>query len=162
MLVSGMPGFPGIYALRESVRYLLGIGPAQIDAVLAPLVRQLHSGLSSLGLQLLTPAEPAYASGIVAFTHSAAESIGAALQQRGVVVWSGDSRVRASVHLYNRVADIERYLAALASILELPTPPSPDKPENNRDGSPPSPDKPENSRDGFVADVGLTLQSYLS
>lgn len=132
MLVSGMPGFPGIYALRESVRYLVGIGPARIDAVLAPLVRQLHSGLSSLGLELLTPAEPAYASGIVAFTHSAAESIGAALQQRGVVVWSGDNRVRASVHLYNRVADIEHYLAALASILELPTPPSPDKPENNR------------------------------
>jgi cysteine desulfurase/selenocysteine lyase len=119
MLVSGMPNFLGIYALRASLQYLLEIDPARIDAALVPLVRRLREGLCALGLDLLTPPEPEYASGIVSFADPAAKAIGAALQRQGVVVWSGDNRVRASVYLYNRDADIERYLAVLASVLEL-------------------------------------------
>ncbi|HWQ53012.1 MAG TPA: aminotransferase class V-fold PLP-dependent enzyme [Bryobacteraceae bacterium] len=117
-LVCGMPNFPSIYSLRASLRYLLEIGPARIDAALAPLVRKLREGLCALGLELLTPAAPEFASGIVSFEHPASEEIGAALAAQGVVVWAGDGRVRASVHLYNRESDIDRYLTVLASILE--------------------------------------------
>ena len=118
VLVCGMPNFPGLYALGASLRYLLDIGPARIDAALAPLVRRLREGLGGLGLKLLTPPEPESASGIVSFEHPAAAGIGAALGLQGVVVWSGDGRVRASVHLYNQEADIDRCLAALGATLE--------------------------------------------
>ncbi len=117
--VTGMPNFLGIYALRAALRYLLEIGPARIDAGLRPLVSNLLTGLRELGARLLTPVDPDCASGIVSFAHPAAEAVGSALEQRDVVVWAGDGRVRASVHLYNREADIDRYLAELASLPEF-------------------------------------------
>lgn len=117
-LVSGMPNFPGIYALRASLRYLLEADPARLDVALKPLIRELRDGLCRLGVELLTPAEPQYQSGIISFAHPAAEEIGAALGRLGVVVWSGDGRVRASVHLYNRDTDIDRYLGRLDSVLK--------------------------------------------
>lgn len=113
----GMPNFSSIFALKQSLRFLLD---ADIEAVyreLQPVVSTLRSGLAGLGLDLLTPAEPEYASGIVAFAHPRAEEIGSALQQEGVVVWSGDGRVRASVHLYNDSSDIAYYLSRLEGIL---------------------------------------------
>ena len=118
MLVCGMPNFPGIYAVGACLRYLNEIGPARIDRALGPLMHRLREELCRLGVDLLTPPGLEYASGIVSFAHPAAAEIGAALERQGVVVWAGDGRVRASVHLYNREDDIDRYLAVLGPILE--------------------------------------------
>lgn len=118
-LVTGMPNFPGIYAMGAALKYLLEIGPARIDAGLRPWMEKLRAGLGALGLDLLTPPGAEFASGIVSFAHPAAAAIGAELERRGVVVWTGDGRVRASLHLYNREADVDRYLAELASLPEL-------------------------------------------
>ena len=68
-------------------------------------------------MRLLTPADPLLASGIVSFAHPRAEEIGATLERAGVIVWSGDGRVRASVHLYNDSEDVARFLAHLEPIL---------------------------------------------
>lgn len=84
---------------------------------LTPLVQHLRQGVAGLGLDLLTPAEAEYASGIVSFAHPKAEEMGAALEREGVIVWAGDGRVRASVHLYNDSTDIERYIQTLESVL---------------------------------------------
>ncbi len=112
-LVAGMPNFPAIYALRESVAYLQAAGVECVENHLRPLVRQLRDGLAGLGLDLLTPAGPAVASGIVSFAHPQAESIAELLGAEGVVVWAGEGRVRASVHLYNDQADVSRLLSVL-------------------------------------------------
>jgi selenocysteine lyase/cysteine desulfurase len=69
-----------------------------------------------MGFELLTPSGAGCASGIVAFAHPHAEAIGAALEQAGVIVWAGDGRLRASVHVYNDEEDIESLLAALRSL----------------------------------------------
>ena len=116
-LQPGMPNFPAIYALKTAVEFLLSIGVERINRELCPLVAELREGLQDLGASLLTPRDPRYASGIVAFADEQAASIGAALQSAGVVVWVGDGRVRASVHLYNDRADIRCCLAALQTIL---------------------------------------------
>ncbi|MCL5670636.1 MAG: aminotransferase class V-fold PLP-dependent enzyme [Acidobacteria bacterium] len=113
----GMPNFPSIFALKQSLEFLLRVGVENIYRELQPLVANLRTGLASLGLDLLTPAEPECASGIVAFAHPKAEEIGAELQKERVTVWGGDGRVRASVHLYNNSADIDRYLTSLEGIL---------------------------------------------
>lgn len=112
-LVSGMPNFPAIYVLRRSLELLLEADVRFIDRTLAPLIDRLRQGIAGLGLEVLTPAAPEWRSGIVSFAHPEAPRVGAALEQAGVIVWSGDGRVRASVHLYNDAADVERLLCAL-------------------------------------------------
>ena len=113
----GMPNFPSIFALRESLKFFLGVGVENIYRELRPVVANLRAGLVKLGVDVLTPAVPECASGIVSFAHPKAKEIGADLEKERVTVWAGDGRVRASVHLYNDEADIDRYLARLAGIL---------------------------------------------
>jgi len=113
----GMPNFPAIYALKAGIEYLLHIGVERIEQELRPLVVELREGLQDLGADLLTPRDPRYASGIVSFAHKRAEAIGAALGQAGVVVWVGDGRVRASIHVYNDDSDVQRCLEALRPII---------------------------------------------
>jgi cysteine desulfurase / selenocysteine lyase len=112
-LSPGMPNFPSIYGLRQSLRFLLQIGVANIHEELKPLVAQLRQGLADLGLNSLTPPEPEYASGIASFASPRAESIGALLEEKGIIVWAGDCRVRASVHLYNNASDVAKFLQVL-------------------------------------------------
>jgi len=119
-LATGMPNFPSIYALRESLGFLLQVGVTNIFAELRPLVERLRQGFVDLGCHMLTPPGAEYASGVVAFAHPEAERIGAVLAEHGVIVWGGDRRVRASVHLYNDAADIERCLTALQSAPGIP------------------------------------------
>jgi cysteine desulfurase / selenocysteine lyase len=116
-LQPGMPNFPAMYALKNGVEYLLSIGVERIDQELRPLVSELREGLRDLGTDLLTPCDSKYASGIVAFANPDPEAIGASLQRAGVVVWVGDGRVRASVHVYNDRTDVRRCLEALRTIL---------------------------------------------
>jgi len=117
-LAVGMPNFPSLYALRHSLRFLLECGVDNIFQQLIEPVRRLRHGLAELGLDLLTPPDAELASGIVSFTHPKAVEIGAALERSGVIVWSGDGRVRASLHLYNEMEDVERYLQALDAVLK--------------------------------------------
>jgi selenocysteine lyase/cysteine desulfurase len=114
-MMTGMPAFPSIYVLRRSVEFLLEVGVDRIDAELRPLVTALRQGIEELGFDLLTPPDPVYASAIVSFSHPDCERIAAALEQRNVIVWAGNGRVRASIHLYNDRSDIERYLQELAA-----------------------------------------------
>ncbi len=116
----GMPNFPSIYALKKSVDFLLSADVAACDARLKPVVAKLRRGISGLGFNLLTPEDPALASGIVAFSHPKPEEFGTALEQEGVITWCGDGRVRASAHLYNDESDIDRYLATLGSLVAKP------------------------------------------
>jgi selenocysteine lyase/cysteine desulfurase len=112
-----MPNFPGIYALQAGLRHVISADPQEIDRRLRAVVARLRSGIEERGFDLLTPSQPAFASGIVSFAHADAERIGRQLAERGVVVWSGDGRVRSSVHLYNDASDIDSYLHALDQIL---------------------------------------------
>lgn len=92
-------------------------GVDNIFRQLSEPIRQLRCGLAELNLDLLTPPESELASGIVSFAHAKAEDIGAALERVGIIVWAGDGRVRSSMHLYNGMEDVERYLCALKSLL---------------------------------------------
>jgi selenocysteine lyase/cysteine desulfurase len=115
-MMCGMPNFAAMYALRDAIEFLLEHEIARIDRTLFPLVAALRRGIARLGLELLTPSGEQFASGIVSFVHPACENIAAALEQQGIVVWAGDGRVRASVHLYNDAEDVSRFLNVLESI----------------------------------------------
>jgi cysteine desulfurase / selenocysteine lyase len=115
-LAAGMPNFLSIYALRESLRFLLQANVSTIYKELQPVVEKLRHGFERLGCDMLTPAGSEWASGIVAFRHDRSDEIGAALERERVIVWGGDNRVRASVHLYDDMDDIDHCLAALSSV----------------------------------------------
>ena len=116
-LQAGMPNFPAIYALKVGVDYLLQFGVERIDRELRPVIAELRQGLEALGLDLLTPAEPDYNSGIVSFAWPSPESLALELERQGIIVWGGDGRVRVSAHLYNDRDDIRRCLEALESLV---------------------------------------------
>lgn len=114
---TGYVNFPAIYALGRAVPYLLDVGvPRAADHALA-LGDRLIDGLTSLGLEVMSPRERARRGASVAFAHERAAEIGPALAERGILVWAGDGRVRASTHVFNDEADVERYLGALADLL---------------------------------------------
>ncbi len=117
-LASGMPNFPSLYALRDSLQFVLRTGIDSIrDRLLEP-VALLRRRLAAAGLSLLTPEDPRLASGIVAFEHPYAAQVGSALEEEGVIVWAGDGRVRASLHLYNDEEDVDRYVSILEGVLK--------------------------------------------
>jgi selenocysteine lyase/cysteine desulfurase len=113
----GMPNFPSIYGLQRSLEFLLGIGIEKIYQDLRPAIQRLRQGLTKLRLDLLTPDDGGCTSGIVCFAHAKAEELSNALEKQGVIVRGSDGRVRASIHVYNDIADVDRYLQALAGLL---------------------------------------------
>jgi cysteine desulfurase/selenocysteine lyase len=114
--VGGMPNFASLYVMREALRFLYQLGVSQIDKNLRPLVRCLREGVAALGLPMLTPADDRFASGIVSFEHRSPEELGRALNEKGIILWAGDGRLRASVHIYNSEDDIDRLLIALKEL----------------------------------------------
>lgn len=112
-----MPNFPAMFILNQAIRYLIQIGVPSIENSLLPLVRAAYQGLSNLGLRLLTPPSEEFWSGIVSFASDNAEMIGKSLAASGIITWYGDGRVRASIHLYNDMGDIERFLDGLRGVL---------------------------------------------
>jgi len=109
----GMPNFVALYALNASLRYLDGIGIAAIAAHADPLVTRVHQGLHELGIEPMTPAQPANPTGIVAFRHERTAEIHAALLGENIHVMHHAGRIRIAVHGYNTAADIDHLLAAL-------------------------------------------------
>ena len=118
-LVAGMPNFGSLYAVNASLRYLRTIDLRAEQLRTNALARDLRARLAGLGLPLLTPPDEAFTSGIVSFEHADGEDVMARLEERGIVVWGGDGRVRASVHYYNDATDVDHYAAALTEVLPV-------------------------------------------
>jgi cysteine desulfurase / selenocysteine lyase len=116
-IAAGMPNFASLYAMCEALRFLMSLDRDQERERVDKLSLDLRGRLAALGIEMLTPADPAMVSGIVAFAHPDAGSIGAALEREGLIVWAGDNRVRASLHYYNDSSDVDSCTAALERAL---------------------------------------------
>lgn len=108
----GNPSFPGAYVVDNGFQYLLDIGVERIEAHVLELTARLREGLIELGLDVLTPEEPARRAGNVCIARSDGARFAELLGERGVLVWEADGRVRYSVHLYNDGTDVDRALEA--------------------------------------------------
>ena len=115
---AGMPNFPALYGMCEALRFLLPVNSPNEEARVNSLSVHLRQNLRARGLHMLTPEDPALASGIVSFEHEHATAIGEALAREGIIVWAGDGRVRASLHFYNDERDTTMYLNALDTVLQ--------------------------------------------
>ena len=108
----GNPSFPGAYVVDNGFQYILNVGVEKIEAHVLELTARLREGLDELGLEVLTPAEPARRAGNVCIARADGPRFAALLAERGVLVWEADGRVRYSVHLYNDSTDVDRAIEA--------------------------------------------------
>ena len=113
----GFVNVPAVYALGTSVPYLLAAGTEAVEAHVLDLSDLLIEGLNALGVQVITPAARDRRGASVSFLHPRANQIGRALAERGIYLWEGHGRMRASLHLFNSAEDVERLLNALAVLL---------------------------------------------
>ncbi len=113
----GMPNYAAVYAANAGLSYIQSIGVDAIDHHARPLVRACLEDLKKMPVELITPDEPDALAGIVAIRHPQAERIHRALHARDIHIMSHAGRLRIAIHGYNTLADIERFLQALAESL---------------------------------------------
>lgn len=112
----GAPNFLGMYGLVPGLDLLLSVGVDRIERHVLALGTELLAGLRDLGLPVITPADPAQRAGIVSWLDPAPAATAARLAEQGVLVTGSAGRVRAGLHLYNNLRDVERLLVALARL----------------------------------------------
>ena len=117
----GMPNFPAIYAIRAALRYLRGIGVANINEVARPLTLACLEEVAKLPVELLTPRDESAIAGIFAFRHPDADKIAQQLKARNIHIMSHAGRLRVAVHGYNTEADIETFLRELSEAVKSRT-----------------------------------------
>ena len=113
----GMPNFPAIYSIRAGLEYVIGVGIAAIDAACRPLVQACLEGLAELPVEMLTVGRAEDLAGIVAFKHPRFEAINRRLRAENVHAMAQAGRMRVSIHGYNTMSDIERFLRVLGDVL---------------------------------------------
>ena len=113
----GNPGHLGAYMLRESLDYLDSYGIDNIAAHLRRLSGRMVEGMTALGLDVMTPAEPAQRAGNAAFSHTDPAGFVRRAAADGVLVWGDNGRIRASAHLFVSDADVSAFLDGLPGYL---------------------------------------------
>lgn len=115
----GNPAALPVQILGAGVDYLAEVGVAAIERHVLGLTTRLRAGLVELGLDVLTPESEARRLGIVAFAIDNEADWRRHLEQRRILGWVGDERVRLSAHLYNDAADIDAAITAIDEIVRL-------------------------------------------
>ena len=113
----GNVGHLGTYLLAESLDYLDRFGIEAIAAHVRGLSGRLVEGLAGLGLDVMTPAEPARRAGNAAFPHAEGDAVMRRAAAEGFLVWSDNGRVRLSAHLFTAEDDVARLLERLPAFL---------------------------------------------
>ncbi|HEY2042430.1 MAG TPA: aminotransferase class V-fold PLP-dependent enzyme [Jatrophihabitans sp.] len=112
----GMPNYLGMHVLENALTFLLDVGIANIAEHNALLVERLMAGLLGLGVEPLTPRDPAHRGAIVSFPTSLESQITAQLARDSIGVWGRDGRVRMAPHLYNTAEEIDVFLQHLQAL----------------------------------------------
>lgn len=109
----GFPSYPTVYLLEAAVGWLEQFDPGQVAEHVLALSGRLVAELGDRGCQVLTPADPRRRAGNVAVASARGAELAQVLAKEEIHCWGGDGRLRASVHLFNSDADVDRLLAAL-------------------------------------------------
>jgi selenocysteine lyase/cysteine desulfurase len=116
----GNVGHLGAYLLRESLDYLDSFGIEAIAPRLRALSGRLLDGMAALGLEVMTPAEPARRGASAAFADPDADAIMRRAAADDVLVWGDNGRIRASAHLFTTDEDVAVFLDRLPAYLGRP------------------------------------------
>jgi selenocysteine lyase/cysteine desulfurase len=119
--VGGTSNYPGAIGLAASVRMINELGAPRIRDRIYDLTDRLIAGLQEIGVEIVTPLDRKYRSGIVTFSVGEARDNLALMErllERQVLVsvryTSHIGGVRVSCHFYNSFEDIDRLLDVVA------------------------------------------------
>ena len=122
--VGGTSNYPGGIGLAASVQIINELKPANIANHILKLTDTLLSGLEQQSVEIVTPVEPQFRSGIVTFTLGSREKNVALMEHlldRKILVsvryTSGVGGLRVSSHFFNNIADIDFLLEQLTHFL---------------------------------------------
>jgi cysteine desulfurase/selenocysteine lyase len=108
----------GIHALGAAVELLLEVGMDEVWGRISAVTERFATGLRSLGAEIVSPWEDDARSGIVVFrVHADPEVFVRQLNEMGFIVRVREGGIRVAPHFYNSADDVERFLAAVTSLL---------------------------------------------
>lgn len=109
----GMLAFALLYAMHESIKMMLDIGPEFIEERVLGLAAQVRDVMRDLGATVSS-----YRSPIVTGRFAGADpgDLARRLKERRVLVSARKGQLRVSPHFYNNEADIERFGRELAEL----------------------------------------------
>jgi selenocysteine lyase/cysteine desulfurase len=113
----GNPSYISLFVLNVALRLLLTADPVEMESQVLKLGEILEDGLRAMDIPLWTPEEPKRRGPNVAFPSKRSEELVSKLAERKVLAWSGDDRVRFSIHGFNAEEDIQAALEALSTLL---------------------------------------------
>jgi cysteine desulfurase/selenocysteine lyase len=111
----GSPSFPSLTGAIEALKMLLNVGIDGIERRILKLTDYLIDSVKNLGLELQTPEEPQYRSGIVNFKVDKPKEVTERLGLKGIVVSARSGGIRVSPHFYNTEAEIDRLVEVIRS-----------------------------------------------
>ncbi|MEM2249851.1 MAG: aminotransferase class V-fold PLP-dependent enzyme [Candidatus Bathyarchaeia archaeon] len=113
----GTPSFLSFVGAAEAIKMLLSFGVENIEKRVLRLTDHLIEAVKALGLELQTPEEPQYRSGIVNFEVDKPKEVVEQLRCMGIVVSARANGIRVSPHFYNTEEEIDKLISELKAIL---------------------------------------------
>ncbi|HET7769194.1 MAG TPA: aminotransferase class V-fold PLP-dependent enzyme, partial [Chloroflexota bacterium] len=110
---AGNPGLLSAFVLENALCTLASFTREAILEHALQLGDALIEGLRARGRTIITPADPKERAGNICFLAADAPALAQRLADQDVLVWGSEGRVRVSAHLYNDLADLDRFFAAL-------------------------------------------------
>lgn len=112
----GAASFAGIAGLAAGLSRLAAWPTESVAEHALGLSAEARRRLHELGHRVLTPSAPEAQSGNVSIALPAGEVVAERLAERGVEVWGGDGRIRASFHVMNSLADVDALIEGLTAV----------------------------------------------
>ncbi len=113
----GNAGHLGAYLLGDSLTYLESFGIDAIAAHARAQAARLVAGMTALGLEVMTPGDPAQHAANAAFVHPDPEGLTRRAAAENILVWGDNGRIRASAHLFTTEEDVDILLDRLPRLL---------------------------------------------
>jgi len=110
----GMPNFSAIYALGESVRLMLELGPDRIQKRVLELTAQIKLAIEAAGGAVVYEGSSVVAARFPGHDTSA---IALRLKEHEVIVAARSGNLRVSPHFYNNEEDVHRFSEALQRLM---------------------------------------------